>query len=506
MAANNILPDKAEFSSLASRHRLVPVWAEKSNPALSPLDAYERLNGHLPSQGSFLLDGEPAGPDSGRYAYVGYGTPEIIRLGPAEPAGSTNPAAVLRTRLTEMDIPRIPDLPPFTSGVAGYVAYEAIRYFETRVAHIQQDPNGCPEAAFIIPHDLIVFDRNRSSVYIVAIANVASLGSDSAYYNAHERISHAIDKLFYRPVQPRPVRAEVTKNVSAKVAYNKMSRKAYISMVHTARRAIIDGELIQAVLSQRIVRPTNTTPLALYRALANLNPSPYMYLFDFGDFSLIGASPERHLRVKGRTVEIHPIAGTRPRGASAAEDSELESSLLSSEKEQAEHLMLLDLARNDVGSVCRPGTVKVLDLMSIERYSHVMHIVSRVAGELEPNADAIDAFVASFPAGTLTGAPKIRAIQLIQDLEPEGRGPYCGAAGWFSCAGEIDTGTVIRSILLKDGLAHIQGGGGIVYDSLPDAEYNESIDKAQAALRSIELAEQVKTNAILKIAHEAALT
>jgi anthranilate synthase component 1 len=268
-----------------------------------------------------------------------------------------------------------------------------------------------------------------------------------------------------------------------------LSQDEYESRVRRAREEITRGELIQVVLSQRVVRRTHASALGIYRHLRRLNPSTYMFMLDFGGFALTGASPELMVRSRAGVAAIHPIAGTRPRGRTPEEDASLEAELLLSEKERAEHVMLVDLARNDLGRVSQPGSVRVGSFMGTERYSHVMHLVSRVTGRLREGADGLDAFVAGFPIGTLSGAPRLRAIQLIAELEGEGRGPYCGGVGWFGANGDLDTGTVIRSIALKDGFAHVQGGGGIVYDSDPEREYFESLHKMEAPLKAIEMAE-----------------
>ena len=260
-------------------------------------------------------------------------------------------------------------------------------------------------------------------------------------------------------------------------------------MVNSARNAIIAGELIQVVLARRITTNTSANPLDIYEQLTTMNPSPYMYLIDLGDIQLIGASPELMLRSKNNVVSSHPIAGTRPRGSTAQEDLQNEADLISNEKETAEHVMLVDLARNDLGRVCKIGSVKVQSLKHVERYSHVMHLVSRIEGKLSKNNSGLDAFKAGFPIGTLSGAPKLRAIQLIANLEMEGRGPYCGGIGWFGQNGDVDTGTFIRSIILRDGVAHVQGGAGIVFDSDPNAENLESLQKVKAPLLAIASAE-----------------
>jgi len=478
-------PDFAEFEVLAGRHARVPVWVELDLPDLTPPDAYERLA--VPGR-AFVLEGVSPEPGASRYSYVSREIESVIRTGPGEPGGATDPVASLRRTLARLDVGRPAGLPPFFAGAVGYVAYEAVRYFEPTVEPLAVDPTGCPEAAFLIPGSLVAFDHARGVVFVIALATCAASDARSAYDEACRRVEHMVRLVSASP-DPGPGGGAPRAPAVAQPLRRVISQPDYERMVQDAREAIIAGELIQAVISQRLERPTRADPLSVYRRLRVLNPSPYMYVLDFGDFQLVGASPELLIRVRDGAASIHPIAGTRPRGGTPDEDEALETELVTNEKEQAEHVMLLDLARNDLGRICRPGTVRVTSRLAIERYSHVMHLVSRVCGRLNPGKDALDAFVAGFPAGTLTGAPKIRAVELVRDLEPEGRGPYCGGVGWFGADGNLDTGTVIRSIVLKDGVGHVQGGGGIVFDSIPEAEYHESLHKAEAALKAIDAAE-----------------
>ena len=478
-------PCLAEFETLARQHARVPAWVELQLSGLTPLDAYGRL---AASGCAFILEGVSPEPGASRYSYVSRDIESVIRTGHGEPGGAADPVALLRGLLDGMDVGRLPGLPPFFAGAAGYVAYEAARHFEPVVEPLPPDPTHCPEAAFLVPRDLVVFDHTRNVVFAITLADCAALGVVTAYRDAQRRLEHTVGLLSNPPAPPsagppqRPSKA-------ARGLHRVVAQSDYERMVRDAREAIIAGELIQVVISQRIERRTDADALSVYRQLRTLNPSPYMYLFDFGDFQVVGASPELLARVRDGVASIHPIAGTRPRGRTPTEDAALETELVTSEKEQAEHVMLVDLVRNDLGRICRPGTVCVTSRLAVERYSHVMHLVSRVSGHLGPGRDALDAFVAGFPAGTLTGAPKIRAMELIRDLEPEGRGPYCGGVGWFGADGGLDTGTIIRSIVLKDDVAHVQGGGGIVFDSVPEAEYVESLHKAEAPLRAIDAAE-----------------
>ena len=485
VTVRTVQPRFGLFEPLARRHARVPVWMELELAGLTPPDAYDRLAG--PGSG-FILEGVSPEPGASRYSYVCRDVESVVRTGPGEPDGQIDPVALLRGLLARMDVGRPPGLPPFFAGAAGYMAYEAARHFEPVVEPLPPDPIGCPEAAFLVPRDMVAFDRARNAVLVVALADCAALSAEAAYQDARRRVEHAVELLSSPAQSPSgdPARPSAR---AARGLRRIVAQSDYEGMVRDARGAIIAGELIQVVISQRFERETDAAPVSVYRELRALNPSPYMYLFDFGDFQIVGASPELLARVRDGVASIHPIAGTRPRGRTPAEDAALETELITSEKEQAEHVMLVDLVRNDLGRICLPGTVRVSNFLAVERYSHVMHLVSRVRGELAAGRDALDAFVAGFPAGTLTGAPKIRAMELIRDLEPEGRGPYCGGAGWFGVDGSLDSGTVIRSVVLKDGVAHIQGGGGIVFDSVPEAEYFESLHKAEAPLRAIDAAE-----------------
>lgn len=475
-------PSFESFKDLSGRHAIVPVWTELELPGLSPPDLLERVA--TPGR-SFIMESVSPEPGASRFSYVSHEIESVIRTGPAESCGPLDPVALLRKKLAELDVAVVPGLPPFHAGAMGYVAYEAARYCEPVVEPLAPDPAGCPEAAFMIPRSLVAIDHETGRSFVIALARTGIEGESAAYEQATRLIERAIDQALEEPYK---LRAQQTQAGRGSVRH-RMTRAGYEKMVRDSRRQIIAGELIQVVISQRLERPTQADALCVYRHLRAMNPSPYMYALDFGDFQLLGASPELLARVRGREASIHPIAGTRRRGKTADEDAALEEELITSEKEQAEHVMLVDLVRNDLGRISRVGTVRVTDPLTVERYSHVMHLVSRVRGELAEGRDAVDAFMAGFPAGTLTGAPKIRSIQLIRDLEPEGRGPYCGGVGWFGANGDMDTGTVIRSILLKDGLAHVQGGGGIVFDSVPEAEYRESLYKMEAPLRAIDAAE-----------------
>lgn len=465
-----------EFARAFEQFDVVPVHGMIDSAVVRPIDALRTLR--TSDQPAFIFESESPEEGASRYSYVCASVEEIVRTGPNESSGDVNPISALRNQFQSRVTAPIADLPTLITGAFGFMAYEAVKHFEPSVGELPSDPTGSPVSAMVVPHELIVFDHVLDQIHVLIFEN-----ESSAFSAAVERISSICKTLdaIERTAEPQ------IENVSPLAAQPKFAN--YPEMVRSAREAIIDGELIQAVLGQRVEKETTADPIDIYEQLSTMNPSPYMFMLDIGDMQLIGASPELLLRSCNNTASVHPIAGTRRRGETAEEDLQYEADLLSNEKESAEHVMLVDLARNDLGRVSKPGTVRVNSLKHIERYSHVMHLVSRVEGELSEDKDGIDAFESGFPIGTLSGAPKIRSIQLIAELEPEGRGPYCGGIGWFAPNGDVDTGTIIRSIVLRNGTAHVQGGAGIVFDSDPDSENLESIQKAKAPLLAIARAE-----------------
>jgi anthranilate synthase component 1 len=372
-------------------------------------------------------------------------------------------------------------VPEQTAGFgSGYIGYEAVEVIEPSVGQLQKHPSRAPLAVFMVPEEFISIEPSRESLTIsvrasgdaqIRLQTIINLLTEGAAPNASSS--------GYELATSRPTNHLTTQD-------------EYESMVRDARYAIDEGELIQAVVSQCVTRGTSARPIDIYQELTQLNPSPYMFFMDFDEFELIGSSSELMVRVTDRVAEIHPIVGTRPRGSTPDYDDASRRELLGSEKERAKHVMLVDLARNDLGAVCEPGTMKVSRMMRFEKYSHLQHLVSRVEGWFRHELDAIDTLKSCFPAGTLAGAPKIRAMQLIHELEPIGRGPYTGAAGWFSASGDMDTGTVIRSMIIRDCIAYVHGGGGVVRDSDFTAEYFESIHKMTAPLEAISLAEEFR--------------
>jgi anthranilate synthase component 1 len=381
----------------------------------------------------------------------------------------------------------VPGLPRFTGGAVGFIGYEFIHDVEPIVPRPPRDELGTPTMVFLIADQLLIFDRVAQTITVLVNAVLEDASTpEEAYENAVAEIERLVS-LLEQPSEHRPV--GVPDETPSVPFESNVPKEKFFANVSRAKEYITAGDIIQVVGSQRFAAPLNATPLDLYRAARSINPSPYMFLLEFGGFSLVGASPEIHVRCEDHTVEIRPIAGTRRRGATPEEDLALEKELLADPKERAEHVMLVDLARNDLGRVCDFGSVQVRDLMIIERYSHVMHIVSQVEGKLSADKTLYDLMRATFPAGTLSGAPKIRAMQIIAELEQTARGPYGGCVGYFSFNGNLDTCITIRTALVKDGKAYVQAGGGWVNDSTPEAEFQETVNKAKAMLKAVALAE-----------------
>jgi len=381
----------------------------------------------------------------------------------------------------------VPGLPRFTGGAVGFIGYEFIHDVEPVVPRTPHDDLRTPVMYFIIADQLLIFDRVAQTLTVLVNASLEDAASpEAAYEDAVEEIERLVS-LLEQPSEHHPV--TLPDQVPPIPFESNVPREKFVANVLKAKEYILSGDIIQVVGSQRLSMPVKAAPIDIYRAARSVNPSPYMFLLELEGFSLVGASPEIHVRCEDRRVEIRPIAGTRRRGATEAEDRALEQELLADPKERAEHVMLVDLARNDLGRVCDFGTVHVNDLMVIERYSHVMHIVSQVHGRLSAERTPYDLMRATFPAGTLSGAPKIRAMQIISELEQTARGPYGGCVGYFSFNGNLDCCITIRTALLKDGKAYVQAGGGWVTDSTPEGEYQETVNKAQAMLKAVALAE-----------------
>ena len=450
---------------------------------------------------SFLLESVTGGEIRGRYSVLGC-RPDLIWRCRGDLA-EVNRAAQwdrrsfqrdprptlgsLRALIAECRIDLPPGMPPMAAGLFGYLGYDMIRLVE-RLPEPNPDPLGLPDAMLLRPSIVAIVDNIRDTVMLCAPAWAApGADAEEAWLSAANRLEDALTALDRAPAHT-PVTPLPRGPMRAVTPVSNTTREEYLAMVERAKEYVRAGDVFQVVPSQRWSLDLEVPPFALYRALRRLNPSPYMFYFDFADFQVVGASPEILVRVRGDTVTIRPIAGTRRRGATPAEDAALEAELLADPKEQAEHLMLLDLGRNDVGRVARIGTVTLSEQFTVERYSHVMHIVSNVDGRLREGEDALSALLAGLPAGTVSGAPKIRAMEIIDELEKEKRGVYAGGVGYFSAGGDMDTCIALRTGVVKGGRLYVQAGGGVVYDSDPDAEYQETVDKAKALMTAATMA------------------
>ncbi len=494
-----VFPGLTDLGRLASTARYAPIYREVLADLETPVSALLKLGA---GPGSFLLESVEGGEFVARYSFVAAGLERSLEVHDAHAVyrgadgavdlSYTDPLELIHRLVAREGVLRLPGLPRFGGGAVGYLGYELARAFEPRVPRAPNDPLGLPLAHLLMVDTLLVFDHLRRTIKVVTYVPLTQdLPSD--YRRGCERLDELLDRLRRGSHVPglddAPGRAQPAQ-VSANVERAKFERR-----VALAKEQIAAGECIQVVLSQRFSVPTDASPVTLYRALRSINPSPYMYFLNFGDYQIVGASPELLVLVEDGRVATRPIAGTRPRGATAEEDDALAAELLADEKERAEHLMLVDLGRNDVGRVAEPGTVEVPRLMEVERYSHVMHIVSHVTGRLRPDLRAVDALRACFPAGTLSGAPKIRAMELIAELEQDQRGPYGGAIGFFNRDGDLETAITIRTLVLKEGVAHVQAGAGIVADSDPASEYQETVAKARAVLAAVAEAERMEGGA-----------
>jgi len=477
-----ITPSKAEFVKLAQQGNLIPVYAEILADAETPVSAYQKLKKTGPS---FLLESVEGGENIGRYSFLGANPRTVIRVA----KGDTDALRQVEAEMAKFKPVTVPGLPRFTGGAVGFLGYEYIHQIEPTVPQPSRDELGTPALCFMITDTILIFDRVSQTIKVVSNAHVATGQAAAAYDQAVAQIERLLAQLA-QPIPQRPL--EFQRDPALPAVNSNLTRPRYTEIIASAQEYIKSGDIIQVVLGQRFETKTQAAPLDIYRALRSINPSPYMFLLDFGDFQLVGASPEVHVRCEDRHVEIRPIAGTRWRGKTPEEDLRLEKELLADEKERAEHLMLVDLARNDIGRVCDFGSVKVDEFMIIERYSHVMHIVSNVTGNLQADRNSYDLMRATFPAGTVSGAPKIRAMQIISELEATQRGPYAGAVGYFSFGGNLDSCITLRTALLKNGTAYVQAGGGIVADSDANSEFNETVNKSKAMLKAIALAESFR--------------
>ena len=487
-------PTLEDFREKAQLGNLIPVYKSILADMETPVSAFYKIGG---DEYAFLLESVEGGENLARYSFLG-ANPSIlfqskgnqvkitdVRTGKTVECESTDALTRLEALMKRYQPVHVEGLPHFHGGVVGYLSYDVVRFVE-ELPDNTDDDRDLPDCLFMTADTLLVFDHVNHRIKVIANAHIDD-DVDAAYADALNRIDLSITKL-KRPLRMNP-NMEAAKNNTETPITSNFTKAAYESVVLRAKEYVAAGDIIQVVPSQRFSFPISVDAFEVYRALRTINPSPYMYHLKFGDLQLVGASPEMMVRVENGLVETRPIAGTRPRGQTAAEDVALAEELLADSKERAEHVMLVDLGRNDLGRVCEHHTVRVSEMMVIERYSHVMHIVSHVEGQLRDGQTAFDVIRACLPAGTLSGAPKIRAMEIIEELEPTRRGPYGGAVGYFSFSGSADTAITIRTLVVKDGVAYVQAGGGIVADSVPDIEYEETLNKARAVLRAIELAE-----------------
>ena len=471
-------PAIEEVRRLSEGGAWVPVWREVVADLETPVSAFLKVNRGGPS---FLLESVEGGQRLARYSFIG--TRPYRTLTACN--GGTDPLEAIAAEMARCRVAKIRGLPRLCGGAVGYLSYETAGAFE-RLPSPALDRLDLPEAFFMFVHTMLIFDHVTHSIRILSHV-IPSGDIDADYAEAVARID-GLAALLSGPL-PRE-RKRQTRGSLDRGLHSNFSRAAFEQAVSLARELITKGEAIQVVLSQRLSRRTDAAPFDIYRALRSINPSPYMFYLDCGGFQLVGASPEILVRVEGGRVMTRPLAGTRKRGETIEEDIALEHELRNDEKERAEHIMLVDLGRNDIGRVAKPGTVKVSDLMNVERYSHVMHLVTHVEGALRKGATALDALRACFPAGTVSGAPKVRAMEIIAELEPDRRGPYAGAVGYLSYSGNLDMAITIRTIVTSRGMAHAQAGCGIVYDSVPSNEYEETLNKARALIEAINRAER----------------
>jgi anthranilate synthase component I len=492
-------PTPEAFLKLAAQGNVIPVTRRLLADIETPLSAYRKIRG---AGESFLFESVEGGEHIGRYSFVGCNPRAVIRQ-TGDRVEVIENGRVIETAVVGKDVKDglvvvervmkkyravlLPGLPRFTGGAIGYIGYEFIHDVEPVVPRPTRDDLQTPVMVFLIADQLLIFDRVAQTITVLVNAFLDGAASPA---EAYEDAVGEIDRLVTLLEQPSEHLPLTVPEALPSVAFeSNRTKEKFTADVLAAKQYITAGDIIQVVGSQRFAAPVKASPIDVYRAVRSINPSPYMFLLELDGLALVGASPEVHVRCEDGKVEIRPIAGTRPRGKTEAEDAALEKELLADPKERAEHVMLVDLARNDIGRVCDFGSVQVKDLMIIERYSHVMHIVSQVEGRLSADKSLYDLMRATFPAGTVSGAPKIRAMQIIAELEQSARGPYAGCVGYFSFNGNLDTCITIRTALLKDGRAYVQAGGGWVNDSAPESEFQETVNKSMAMRKAVAMAE-----------------
>ncbi len=470
-------PSKKEFRKLSKKANVIPVYREILADLLTPVSAFVKMKGDY----SYLLESVEGEEKIARFSFIGIEPSIIFKT-------SNSPLKEIAKIMSAFKPAKVEGLPRFSGGLVGYMGYDTVRFFEDLPNENPDDLN-VPGAIFMMADSHIIFDHSTHKIKVVVNAYPKGQGTRDKGQGSYDSAVKKIDKIIKKLNKPLKEKKKRKARVAHKIESN-FTKKGFEEAVRKAKKYIKSGDIIQVVLSQRFRTTLNCDPLDVYRELRSLNPSSYMYYLNFGDVKMIGASPEVLVRCENGTVETRPIAGTRPRGKDAEEDARLEKELLKDAKERAEHVMLVDLGRNDIGRVCKAGSIKVSEFMFVEKYSHVMHIVSNCVGKLAKGKNAYDVLKAAFPAGTVAGAPKIRAMEIIDELENSRRGPYAGAVGYFSFNGNMDTCINIRTILVKEKNAFIQAGAGIVADSVPSKEYQETVNKAKAMVKAIEIAEE----------------
>ena len=495
MSVNISLED---FKRLAEKHNVIPVFKEVLSDIDTPLSVFLKVSS--PERFNFLFESVEQGENVGRYSFIGSSLPVYIKIknryvefydnGKLECKETDDPIDQIKEKIEKFNPAKIDGLPPFWGGFVGYVSYDVIHFYEP-VPDVKPDTLRLPDIYFFLSDEVVVFDNVNHSIKIIVSAILDENSSvEEKYYESISRIEKIEEKLS-RDIKINRLSVKNIKSVNIQEWKSNFKKEDFLKAVEKCKHYIREGDIIQVVISQRFSKKLKTDPINVYRSVRAINPSPYLFYLDLRDIKLIGSSPEILVSVINGKILTKPIAGTRPRGKTVEEDRLLREELLNDEKERAEHLMLVDLARNDVGKVSEKGSVKVDRFMYIENYSHVMHIVSDVSGKLREGLHPLDVLKSVFPVGTVSGAPKVRAMQIIEELEPDKRGPYAGAVGYVSFDGNIDTAIAIRTAVVQKDNIYIQAGAGIVADSIPEREYEETVNKAKAMIKAVEIAEQV---------------
>ena len=484
-------PKIEEFRQLAEKGNLIPVYKEILADTYTPVTAFLKLGGSP----SFLLESVEGGEKWARYSFLGSRPAKVIKgrgntleviegPHPSQFFETDNPIGWIKKEISAFRPVEVEGLPRFFGGLVGYIGYDMVKFFEP-ITQRDKRGLGLPDFFFMLTDTMLIFDSFEQKIKVVSNAHVDTKDVDEVYREAEEKIDEIIARLRAPLIMPgsRPLNP-------ARGFRSNMPKEEFLAGVEKSKEYVMAGDIVQVVLSQRFERNSYGDPFNIYRALRVINPSPYMYYLDTGEAKIIGSSPEILVRVENGKIVLRPIAGTRKRGATDTLDKVLEAELKDDPKEVAEHIMLVDLGRNDVGRVARTGSVKVTELMAVERYSHVMHLVSNVEGDLKQGLDAFDVLAACFPAGTVSGAPKVRAMEIIEEIEPDRRGPYAGSVGYLSYSGNMDTCITIRTLIIKDGKVYVQAGAGIVADSDPEKEYTETLNKAKGMMKAVDMAEE----------------